>query len=80
VRLHEPRAIAMSKESIRIWEGPEPKEVTAPDRDQADNINEHSRPVDTNSRSKGHLIGRPSRYSRRANATSHDQTSNCGAV
>ena len=38
MRLHEPWAIAMSKESIRIWEGPEPKEVTAPDRDQADNI------------------------------------------
>lgn len=37
--LAKPRAIAMFKETIRIWEGPEPEEVSAKDRDRiADNI------------------------------------------
>jgi predicted NAD/FAD-binding protein len=37
--LAKPRAIAMFKESIRVWEGPAPAQVTALERDQiADNI------------------------------------------
>jgi hypothetical protein len=37
--LAKPRAITMSKPSIRFWEGPEPGEVSAEDRDRiADNV------------------------------------------
>jgi hypothetical protein len=38
--LAKPRAILMYKETIRTWEGPEPEEVSAKDRDRiANNIN-----------------------------------------
>jgi hypothetical protein len=37
--LAKPRAIALSKKTIRFWEGPEPGEVSTEDRDRiADNI------------------------------------------
>jgi hypothetical protein len=37
--LAKPRAIAMFKPTIRVWEGPEPGEVSTQDRDRiADNV------------------------------------------